>query len=86
MTCQLKKNKNSSIYFSPSQGPCCDSSTCQFINKSENFVCQNSKPCVDELYCQYPFHQNYVQNLDATTKHFEMIILILASYSPKHTI
>ncbi|XP_060574793.1 disintegrin and metalloproteinase domain-containing protein 10-like isoform X2 [Ruditapes philippinarum] len=47
LRCMLK----AAAQCSPSQGPCCDSSTCQFINKSENFVCQNSKPCVDELYC-----------------------------------
>ncbi|XP_060553555.1 disintegrin and metalloproteinase domain-containing protein 10-like [Ruditapes philippinarum] len=47
LRCMLK----AAAQCSPSQGPCCDSSICQFINKSENFVCQNSKPCVDELYC-----------------------------------
>ncbi|XP_060588771.1 disintegrin and metalloproteinase domain-containing protein 10-like isoform X3 [Ruditapes philippinarum] len=36
---------------SPSQGPCCDSNFCQFINRTQNFVCQNPKPCVDELFC-----------------------------------
>ncbi|XP_053408228.1 disintegrin and metalloproteinase domain-containing protein 10-like [Mercenaria mercenaria] len=47
LRCTLKEGAQCS----PSQGPCCDSSVCQYINRSKDFVCQNSKPCVDELYC-----------------------------------
>ena len=42
--------------YSPSQGPCCDGNTCRFIRRSANFVCENTQPCMDELYCEYPLN------------------------------
>lgn len=47
LRCTLKPGAQCSV----SQGPCCHSVKCQFINQSEQFPCQNEQPCMAQLLC-----------------------------------
>lgn len=40
-----------SLCVSPSQGPCCNSETCQFVGAARNQTCREASECSHASYC-----------------------------------